>query len=221
MIHTMIKKSRVCLISDLHLGVHSNSILWHEIALKWAEWLSKDLKRNNIKDIVFCGDWHHNRDEISVNTLHVSAQILDILEEFNIIMITGNHDMYYKHRNDVHSLSIFKNRKNIQIVDKPTPVEWFDKKITLCPWGTSLKDVLESDILIGHFEIESFKMNQIKVCEDGYKIKDMLTLAPLVISGHFHIRHEKTYGSGTIMYVGNPFQMDFGDVDNDKGYYIS
>ena len=63
-------------------------------------------------------------------------------------------------------------------------------------------------------------MNSYKVCEDGLKIKDLLKKSSLVISGHFHTRHLKKFGRGTILYVGNPFQMDFGDVDNTKGYYV-
>jgi DNA repair exonuclease SbcCD nuclease subunit len=215
-----ILKPKVCVISDLHLGVHTNSTVWHEIALNWAKWLAKELNRKNIKDIIFCGDWHHNRSEISVNTLQVSADILDILKDFNIIAITGNHDLYYKHRTDVNSLSIYKGRTNISIFDTPYTLEAFDRTITLCPWNTSPSDIPKSDVIFGHFEIETFKMNSYKVCEEGIKIKDLLEKAPLIISGHFHTRHEKTFGSGTILYCGNPFQMDFGDVDNTKGYYI-
>jgi DNA repair exonuclease SbcCD nuclease subunit len=215
-----INKPKVCVISDLHLGVHTNSTVWHEIAINWANWLAKELSRKNIKDIIFCGDWHHNRSEISVNTLQVSADILDILKDFNIIAITGNHDLYYKHRTDVNSLSIYKGRKNITIFDNPYTLEAFNRTITLCPWNTNPADIPNSDIIFGHFEIETFKMNSYKVCEEGIKIKDLLQKASIIISGHFHTRHEKTFGSGTILYCGNPFQMDFGDLDNTKGYYI-
>ena len=217
---TRLNKPRVAIFSDLHLGVHSNSTDWHNYAIEWANWFKDDCKRKNIKDLIFCGDWHHNRSEISVNTLQVSADILDILSDFNIIAITGNHDMYYKHRTDVNSLSIFKKRKNVTILNDPETIEAFDRTITFCPWNTNVKDVPKSDILFGHFEIETFKMNSYKVCEDGLKVKDLLEKSSLIISGHFHTRHLKKFGRGTILYVGNPFQMDFGDVGNTKGYYI-
>jgi len=217
---TKLNKPKVAIFSDLHLGVHSNSTAWHNYAIEWANWFKDDCKRKNIKDIIFCGDWHHNRSEISVNTLQVSADILDILSDFNIIAITGNHDMYYKHRTDVNSLSIFKKRRNVTILNDPETIEAFDRTITFCPWNTNVKDVPKSDILFGHFEIETFKMNSYKVCEDGLKVKDLLEKSSLIISGHFHTRHLKKFGRGTILYVGNPFQMDFGDVGNTKGYYI-
>jgi len=215
-----INKPRIGIVSDLHLGVHTNSAQWHDIAVTWAKWLASEFERQNIKDIMFCGDWHHNRSEISVSTLQISADILNIYENFNLIAITGNHDVYYKHRTDVNSLSIFKNRKNVTIFDKVTTFSAFDKVITLCPWNTSITDIPKSDVIFGHFEIETFKMNTYKVCEEGLSIKELLQRSNLVISGHFHMRHEKRFGAGTILYVGNPFQMDFGDTDNIKGYHI-
>lgn len=215
-----INKSKVCVISDLHLGVHTNSAQWHEIAIDWAKWLVSELDSKNIKDIIFCGDWHHNRSEISVNTLQTSADILKILDKYNKIMVLGNHDIYYKHRVDVNSLSIFKDRKNITIIDSVETINAFDKTITLCPWNTSIGNIPKSDVIFGHFEIKTFKMNTYKVCEEGLGINELLDRSPLIISGHFHQRHEKEFSKGKILYVGNPFQMDFGDADNTKGYYI-
>ena len=216
----IISKPKVAIFSDLHLGIHTNSNEWHNYAIQWAKWFKDECKKKNIKDIIFCGDWHHNRSEISVNTLQTSADILDILSCFNLIVITGNHDTYYKHRTDVNSLSIFKKRKNVTILDTSHTIEAFEKTITFCPWNTNPKDIPKSDIIFGHFEIESFKMNSYKVCEEGIKVKDLLQKGEIIISGHFHTRHEKKFGQGTILYCGNPFQMDFGDVGNQKGYYI-
>ena len=215
-----IKKPKVAIFSDLHLGVHSNSSDWHNYAVEWAHWFRDECRYKGIKDLLFAGDWHHNRSEISVNTLQISADILDILSEFNLIAITGNHDIYYKHRTDVNSLSIFKSRKNVTVLEKYEIVEAFDKKISFCPWNTATKDIEKSDLIVGHFEIETFKMNTYKTCEEGVKVKDLLKKSELVISGHFHTRHEKKFGAGTILYVGNPFQMDFGDAGNQKGYHI-
>jgi len=215
-----IKKPKVAIFSDLHLGVHSNSSDWHNYAVEWALWFRDECRDKGIKDLIFAGDWHHNRPEISVNTLQISADILDILSEFNLIAITGNHDIYYKHRTDVNSLSIFKNRNNVTVLEKYETIEAFDKKISFCPWNTATKDIEESDLIVGHFEIETFKMNTYKTCEEGVKVKDLLKKSELVISGHFHTRHEKKFGAGTILYVGNPFQMDFGDAGNQKGYHI-
>jgi len=216
----MIDNSRVAVFSDLHLGVHNDSSQWHTIALDWCKWFVSQLKQQNISDVIFCGDWYHNRSEISVDTLTLSAEIFELLSEFNLTIITGNHDQYFKHRTDVHSLNIVKGKQNVNVIDKPFSLKRFDKTLTFLPWGFSHTELPDGDVCFGHLEIESFKMNSMKMCEDGMKASDLLKKFNLVISGHFHTRHQRQFGAGTILYVGNPFEMDFGDCENDKGYYI-
>ena len=135
-------------------------------------------------------------------------------------MITGNHDSYYKDNSTVNSLSILNSKNNIKIIDVPELIKMKGKNLMMCPWGTTVKQIDKSDIVFGHFEIQSFKFNQHKVCDDGLKATSLLSKSPLVITGHFHLREERKYNDGTILYLGNPFQMDFGDVYSTKGYYI-
>lgn len=216
-------QSRVAIFSDLHLGVHSDSESWYGIADKWSKWCRDTLKQNNIRDIIFMGDWFHNRADISVNTLHIAMRVLQTFDDFNIHMITGNHDVYFRHRTDVHSLSIFKGRSNVMVYDQPTTLVWNGKKeriLSFLPWGFDTTKIVKSDAIFGHLEIESFMMNAFKMCDHGLKISDLLSLSPLIFSGHFHIRREKVLDNGTIIYVGNPFEMDFGDVNNVKGLYL-
>lgn len=211
---------KVCCIADLHIGVHQNNIFWHETALKWAEWLKHELELKQIKDIFILGDLYHYRDEIAVNTIHVVNQILTLWRDFNIVIIVGNHDAFYKDRSDINSLSILNGWKNISVISEPVQTVLYGKKCSFIPWGTSTNDINASDIIFGHFEIESFKMNSHKHCDHGIKTDELLTKTSLVMSGHFHLKDERKYGDKTIIYVGNPFEMDFGDVSSSKGYYI-
>lgn len=193
--------------------------MWHEITLQWARWLKQDLIDNNIEDILICGDLFHYRDEIAVNTISVVTDILDIWRDFNIVLLVGNHDAFYKDRSEINSLCILKGWSNITVIDEPKQLTFGGKKLMFCPWGTYMNQIQESDIIFGHFEITSFKLNQHKVCEDGIKSSQLLSKAPLVITGHFHLREEREYSDGNILYLGNPFQMDFGDVGGRKGWY--
>lgn len=215
----MISKSKVAIFSDLHLGLYGNSYEWHKIALFWANWMAEELKKKKIKDIFFLGDFFHNRSEISVQTIHVAAEVLSKFADFNIIMIVGNHDAYYKNRSDVHSLAFLKGFTNITIVDEPLRIIEFGKTMEFSPWNAEIDDTMV-DYLFGHFEIQSFKMNNFKVCDHGLTPMDLiLKKSSNVFSGHFHNRSNKKYPDGTIHYVGNTFPMDFADVDNQKGYY--
>lgn len=216
----MIENSEVAIFSDLHLGIYGNSPDWHNIAINWADWIVVELKKKKIKDILFLGDFFHNRSEISVQTLDVSADILNKFKDFNIIMIVGNHDAYYKNRSDVHSLRIFQGYDNITIVDSSLVVQCFGKKLEFVSWNNELQP-FKVDYVFGHFEIQSFKMNNFKVCDHGLTAMDFLgSKTDTVFSGHFHNRNTGKYNEGSIHYIGNTFPMDFSDAENIKGYHI-
>lgn len=215
----MLKKSKVAIFSDLHLGVHGNSEDWHKTALQWADWISQELQRQNIKDIFFLGDFFDNRSEISVQTLYVASEILNKLKAFNIILIVGNHDAFYKNRSDIHSLGLINGYQNCTIVDKNLVVNAFGKTMLFVPWNNELPDG-RFDYVFGHFEIQSFRMNNYKVCDKGLNVMDLLGgKTNTVFSGHFHRRDYKKYNEGVVYYVGNTFPIDFSDVENVKGYY--
>jgi len=211
---------KVAIFSDLHLGVHQNSSFWIDVSLEWIEWFKKDIQSKGIADIIFCGDFFHYRDEVSLISLDAGNKILDKLKEFNIYMLTGNHDCYYKDTSEVNSLSIFKGRDNIEVCDTIQSKFVNNRKLTFCPWGTKMEQISESDIVFGHFELQNFKMNAFKVCDHGDDPDILINKAPLIFSGHFHLRDEKKFNNSTIVYVGNPFEMDFGDAYQSKGYYV-
>jgi DNA repair exonuclease SbcCD nuclease subunit len=211
---------KIGFFSDLHIGIHQNSEKWHEVAIEWAKWFTNELRSQNINTLLFGGDFFHYRDEINVKSLHFANDLLDLFNDFKITMIPGNHDAYYKDNSTIHSLSILNNRKNITIIDKPIVKTFFNKKIGFCPWGTPIKKVSECDLLVGHFEIQNFNWNSFKVCDHGVESCDLLLKSKLIFSGHFHKRQKRKYTNGEIIYVGNPFEMDFNDIQDQKGFYI-
>ena len=211
--------SEVGIFSDPHYGVHRNSETWHKIALNHAKWAAEQFKARSIKDIIIPGDIFHDRNDIAVNTLHNVTDIFDCLRDFNIIITVGNHDAFYKDKSDINSVSILRGWSNITVVDKLVVLETHGRKIALCPWGQNIEEVPACDLIVGHFEINSFKMNSFKVCTNGLKASDLTSRARLTITGHFHHREERKYNEGTILYVGCPYQQDWGDYGTTKGLY--
>ena len=211
--------SEVGIFSDPHYGVHRNSETWHKIALNHAKWAAEQFKARSIKDIIIPGDIFHDRNDIAVNTLHNVTDIFDCLRDFNIIITVGNHDAFYKDKSDINSVSILRGWSNITVVDKLVVLETHGRKIALCPWGQNIEEVPVCDLIVGHFEINSFKMNSFKVCTNGLKASDLTSRAKLTITGHFHHREERKYNEGTILYVGCPYQQDWGDYGTTKGLY--
>jgi len=216
-----IKSNTVGIFSDIHIGLGQDSAMWHDIVLDFARWAAKEYIKAGINDIIIPGDIFHNRNEISVNTVAVATEFFEILKDFRLFISVGNHDSYYKDRSDINSISILKGWKNIIIVDKePIVIEAGDKTISLIPWGTDIVDIPNTDICFGHFEINSFYMNSFKTCDHGLESKSLLNAAPLVISGHFHKKDHRKYKDGEIVYVGSPYQHNFGDCGDSRGIYI-
>ena len=215
-------KNRVALFSDLHLGIHQNSEKWLDTAYEWAKWFVADLQKKGINTVLFGGDWFHNRTAISTNTLHKTQEILNLFRhaDIRIHAIVGNHDCFFKDNTNIHSTNILKNHTHVTIYDQPTIVSFGKMDFQMCPWGTTLEQIERCDMLLGHFEINTFQFNSVKMCEHGYNATDLLSRTPFIWSGHFHIGQRRAYQKGKIIYIGNPFVMDMHDINDAKGYYI-
>jgi len=213
-------KTKFAICSDLHLGVHQNSEKWLNEALKFAEWFKEELFRNGIYDIIIPGDFFHDRTDINLLTIQYAAKILETWRDFHIWMIPGNHDCFYKDNATVSSVSIFQGHKNVTLFDKVETLIREGKQITFVPWSASVDEIPTCDVIIGHFELNGFKMNSFKMCENGVTCDHMLDKAGLVLTGHFHMRQERKSKRGTILYVGTPYEMDYNDMGVDKGYHI-
>lgn len=216
----MLYKNKIACISDIHLGIHQDSELWHTQHTKYAEWLCDTLKSNGIGTIIIAGDVFHNRHEVGVSTLHTAKVFFDTLKDFQIYAITGNHDCFYRDNSRVNSISIF-DRSNITVYDTPTNITINNKKFAFCPWGTELKDIPNSDVIVGHFELLNFKMNGNIHCDHGWESVSLTDKAPITITGHFHMRQERIYDNGkVVLYLGSPLELEWGERDSIKGITI-
>lgn len=213
--------STIAVFSDIHCGSHQNSATWHNVTLEWGKWVKEILKKRGITDIIIPGDVFHDRNEVAVNTLQTVCALFKEWESFNIIITVGNHDAFYRDNSKIHSLSVLSGWNNIHVVDETELLEVFGKKILFVPWGDDETELYpDVDIIFGHFEIETFKMNATKVCMHGINAKSLLKKSELVISGHFHHRDERKYNDGTILYLGSPYQLDWGDCGTTRGITI-
>jgi DNA repair exonuclease SbcCD nuclease subunit len=213
------KRNKVLFFSDLHLGVHQNSQTWHNICLDLARWIAGRMIDHNLDTIFFAGDVFHDRHEIGVNTLHTAKKFFDILRNYQIHILPGNHDAFLSSTVEVNSVEILA-QDNIHVYTNPTTIKVGDKLVTFCPWKTVIKDLDPVDMLVGHFEIPNFRMNATKICDHGDASSDLLDKAKAVVTGHFHFREQRTYDDKYVLYLGSPYEMDFGDRDQQKGVSI-
>ena len=213
------RNNKVLFFSDLHLGVHQNSQTWHNTALGIAQWIKSVMKEHKLDTIFFGGDVFHDRHEIGVNTLHVAKKFFDELQEFNIHMIPGNHDAFLSSTVEINSIEILE-RNNVHVYSTPTTLQVGEKKVTFCPWKTDTSLLEQADMLLGHFEITNFKMNATKICDHGESSAELLKKVCAVVSGHFHCRDHRVYEDRYVLYLGSPYEMDFGDRGQPKGVSI-
>lgn len=213
--------SKIAIFSDLHLGVHQNSDFWLNQSEKWVDWFIEDISKKNIQTVYFLGDYFHERDAVSVKTLHHGSELLRKFYNFHVTMIPGNHDCFYKDNSNIHSLSIFKTPYRVKVCSEIVTESFEGKELVFCPWGTKLNEIPKADVVFGHFELKNFRFNAHHICETGDDPEELLLKSKLIFSGHFHSRDVHRFGDrGEIIMVGNPFEMDFGDAYQRKGYHI-
>lgn len=217
--------NKILFFSDLHLGVHQNSSAWHQTCLHVADFIDDTMKKHNLDTIIFAGDTFHDRHEIGVNTLSIAKHFFDKLSSYNIHIIPGNHDAFLSTTSEVNSVDILANEK-IFVYSKPAVIQANERKVLLCPWKSSVKSTLADykvnyvDIIVGHFEIINFKMNANKICDHGDSAADLLASSECVITGHFHCREHRKYEDKFVLYLGSPYEMDFGDREQKKGVTV-
>lgn len=215
-------KKAIC-FTDLHYGEKSNEKRHNEDCGKFVDWVIKRAKEEKADHIIFLGDWNHQRNSLRVDTLAFSRSGLKKLNECGIpvIMIVGNHDLYYKDSRDVSSIDVY-GFDNITVYDSITKIG----NVVFCPWlvgkeKKDIKDVVDgADYVFGHFELPAFLMNamiEYKGHEGQICYDDFDNVKYWAFSGHFHKRQSK----GKVFYMGNCFPHDFNDVwDDERGIMI-
>ncbi len=220
--------SKFVLLGDLHWGVRGNANFFQENFKRFfTDTLFPYLKKHKIDTVIQLGDTVDTRKFINIITLSYINEYFQMFEDNNITMYTllGNHDITHSNTTKINSLNeIVKNRyPRTKLIDKPTTVFLDDLAIDLVPWinrenkTSTLKfiDGSASSIIMGHFEITGFDMIDNVMCHDGLK-QALFSKFDNVYSGHFHKRSVV----GNIEYVGTPYQMDWNDYGQDKGFVV-
>ena len=117
----------VVLFTDAHFGVKSFSKKFFEYQMAfYRKQFFPYLIENNIKDVIFLGDFIHNQ-ELMDNYI---AQM--VREEFlhffgknkiNLWMILGNHDVYYKNTTKYNYLETIKDFPYINYIAEASVIE--------------------------------------------------------------------------------------------------
>tara|TARA_A200000159_G_scaffold156740_1_gene172037 strand:- start:1244 stop:2254 length:1011 start_codon:yes stop_codon:yes gene_type:complete len=214
----LFKKAAV--FTDIHLGLKSNSRQHLQDCEDFVDWYIEQAKANGCETGIFCGDWHHNRNTINVQTLDSTTRCLEKLGAAfeNFYFFAGNHDLYYKDKRDVFSVEFAKHIPGITYIEETTVKD----DVALVPWlvGDEWKNIqkIKAKYMFGHFELPNFYMNAlVKMPDHGDLKPEHFEHQEYVFSGHFHKRQVQ----GKIQYLGNAFPHNYADAwDDDRGMMI-
>ena len=218
---------KVALITDLHLGYKENTVQ-SKMMYETLDWFFEYLNKNQIKHIFILGDIFNSRTNIDFMTIKNTYDHLInplIKDEIDAFVLAGNHDCYYKNTNDVYSVELlFSHVKNLKLIkSQPESIVIGNTSFLLVPWMASdnhekcMQCINEShdDYLLGHFEINGFTMIKGIQCRNGIPV-DTFRKFKKVFSGHFHINDDKE----NICYIGTPYEKDWNDRNENKGFYV-
>lgn len=214
----MFKKA--AMFTDLHLGAKGNSAIHNQDCEQFIDWFIQTAQKNGCETGIFGGDFHHNRNHINIHTLDYSIRIIEKLGKAfdQFFMITGNHDLFYKDRRDIHSIEYAQHVHGVQVINDIHVTD----TVAMVPWmvDTEWKRVkkIRSPVIFGHFELPNFFVNgQIRMPDHGLLNSGHFKHQRYVFSGHFHKRQL----SNPVHYIGNAFPHNYSDAwDDDRGMMI-
>jgi DNA repair exonuclease SbcCD nuclease subunit len=215
------------LITDTHYGAKKGSKHLHDyFELFYKNVFFPTLEEHKIETVIHMGDAFDSRKSIDYQSLEWAKRVVfDPLKQYNVHMIVGNHDCYLKNSNHINSPDLLlKDYPNIKTYSSPTNIKLGELDICFIPWICSenfdetLKviDNTKANILMGHLELNGFKVNKHLVMENHGLDAKIFKKFKKVFSGHYHTRSD----NGKIFYLGNPYEMYWSDVNDTRGFHI-
>ena len=217
---------KIALVTDIHIGARSASLLFAKHQIKFfKEVFIPKLIEENITTIICMGDVFDTRKFTNHAILHEwKREVFDSLAQFDIHLILGNHDISFRNSLDVNSPNLFLNEyTNIAIYKEATEVIFDGVTVVLSPWicAQNEKQTYElfgrtnAKTVFGHFEISGFDMHRGQTSHDGLPTS-IFEKFDSVYSGHFHHRSNR----GNINYIGNPYDLNWSDYNDPRGFCI-
>lgn len=219
---------QIALITDLHFGVKSDSLVFHSYQRTFFEkCFFPYLKNKKIDTVVILGDVFDRRKYINYITLKESKSFFfDILRDNNIMVhsIVGNHDTALKNSSDINSPDLLlREYSNIINYAEPKHVMFGNCNVLMMPWintenlDTCFDTIKNTDVqvMFGHFELSDETLRRNFKFHNGITLKTMKKFEH-VFSGHYHQKITK----GNFKYLGVPYQLTWEDVEAEKGFHI-
>ena len=217
---------KIGILTDSHYGFKKGNKVFHEYFEKfYKKVFFPTLKKYNIDTIIHMGDMFDNRKATDYWSIDWTRRvILEPLKEYDVHVVLGNHDIFYKNTTKLNSpMLLLNDYKNIKVYEKPTTISVGGKEMLLIPWITpegeqeTLQAIQSTSarVCAGHLELSGFYVNKTTFQQNG-RDKNIFNKFDRVFSGHYHTRNN----DGKIFYLGNPYQLYWTDYNDKRGFTI-
>jgi DNA repair exonuclease SbcCD nuclease subunit len=216
----------VAIITDTHYCARKSSKLFQDyFELFYKNVFFPTLEQYGITTVIHMGDAFDSRKSIDFAGLDWTRRVvLEPLSQYDVHLITGNHDCYFKNSNKVNSPELLlKEYQNIKTYSEPTEIKVDNLNVLLLPWinsensEKSLKMIQKTKckIAMGHLELNGFAPYRGHIMDSGMDANTFSNFKK-VFSGHYHTRSD----NGTVYYLGNPYEIYWNDVNDTRGFTI-
>jgi predicted phosphodiesterase len=217
---------KVAIITDTHWCARKSSKVFQDyFELFYKDVFFPTLEQYGIDTVIHMGDAFDSRKSIDLSGLEWTKRVvLDPLSKYDVTLITGNHDCALKNSNRINSPDLLlKEYKNIKTYSEPTEINIGGLDILLLPWINQENEEKTFKLIekttckcaMGHLELAGFRVNKQIVMEHGLESK-LFAKFSKVFSGHYHTRST----DGKVFYLGNPYEMFWSDVKDERGFTI-
>ena len=220
---------KIILYADLHIHHHQSD--WRRVddAIEVLEWIRQEAINRDIKKVWFLGDFFHVRGYMYPTVVNRSLQALQKFKDSGIELnlLTGNHDMPGRYTTKHSSINVFGSMATI--IDQPMmeTIEnysfyWlpYIERLDQCRWALNKiaesKDQNTKAILLGHLDIHGAYYHTHVPSTHGITVDEIKNTFDMIITGHYHTRQT----IGNITYIGSPYQQNFGEANEKKGFMI-
>jgi DNA repair exonuclease SbcCD nuclease subunit len=217
---------KLAIITDTHYGCRKGSKLFHDyFELFYKNVFFPKLEEHGVEAVIHMGDVFDSRKSIDYQSLEWSKRVVfDPLSKYEVHMVVGNHDAYYKNTNNTNSPELLlDDYKNIKKYSSPKEIKVGNLDILLIPWicqedqdkVVKIIKKTKCKIAMGHLELQGFVVHRGFVMDHGMEF-NIFDKFSKVFSGHYHTRSN----NGKIFYLGNPYEIYWNDVNDTRGFHI-
>ena len=216
---------KIALVTDTHAGVRGDSDTFMKYQEKfWYKTFFPYLEKHGIDTIIHLGDITDRRKWINYKTLHQFRGLVNkMASEYNLHVIIGNHDTYFKNTNKVNSMNCLFD-EGFKVYSEPTEVYLgTELPLLFVPWINAgnhdktmqMIDDTKAQVCMGHLNLAGFEMARGLLQTEGMD-HTIFKKFDMVFSGHFH---KKTHRDN-VWYLGSPFEQTWIDYNEERGFHI-